>query len=86
MCWMAFTVEGKITCVRFPSRLNVAFGNALVLMPQGSLKGARFFSWCNVFLGNGIDSQSNVTFGVKHVTYRVCCLDVGQRSLLVWFS
>ena len=58
MCWMAFTVEGKIACVRFPSRLN-----ALVLAPQGSLKGARFCSWCNVFLGNGFASQCNVIFG-----------------------
>ena len=58
MCWMAFTVEGKITCVRFPSRLNVAFGNALVLVPHGSLKGASFCSWCNVFA-----SQCNVIFG-----------------------
>ena len=63
MCWMAFTVEGKIACVRFPSRCNVAFGNALVLVPQGSLKGASFCSWCNVFLGNGFASQCNVIFG-----------------------
>ena len=50
---MAFTIEGKIACVRFPSWLNVAFGNALVFVPQGSLKGASFCSWCNVFLGSG---------------------------------
>jgi hypothetical protein len=63
MCWMAFTIEGKITCVRFPSRCNVAFGNALVLVSHGSLKGASFCSWCNVFLGNGFVSQCNVIFG-----------------------
>ena len=60
---MAFIVEGKIACVRFPSRLNVAFSNALVLVPHGSLKGASFCSWCNVFLGNGFASQCNVIFG-----------------------
>ena len=63
MCWMAFTIEGKITCVRFPSRCNVTFGSALVLVPQGSLKGASFCSWCNVFLGYGFDSQCNLIFG-----------------------
>ena len=50
---MAFTIEEKTTCVRFPSRRNVAFGNALVFVPWGSLKGASFCSWCNIFLGNG---------------------------------
>ena len=59
---MAFTIEGKISCVRFPSRCNVAFGNALVLVSHGSLKGASFWSWCNVFLGNGFASQCNVIF------------------------
>ena len=63
MCWMAFRKEGKIACVRFPSWCNVAFGNALVLVPQRSLKGASFCSWCNVFLGNGFASQCNVIFG-----------------------
>ena len=28
------------------------FGNALVLVPEGKLSGARFPSWCNAFLGN----------------------------------
>jgi hypothetical protein len=60
---MAFTIERKIACVRFPSRLNVAFENALVFVPQGSLKGASFCSWFNVFLGNGFVSQCNVIFG-----------------------
>ena len=59
---MAYTIEGKITCVRFPSQCNVAFGNALVLVPQGSLKGASFCSWCNVFIGYGFASQCNVIF------------------------
>ena len=63
MCWMAFTIEGKIACVRFPSRLKAAFGNALGLVPQGSLKGARFCLWCNVSLGNGFTSQCNAIFG-----------------------
>ena len=53
MCWLAFTIEGKLACLRFPSWCNVAFGNALVLVPKGKLKGARFSSWCNIFLGNG---------------------------------
>ena len=56
MCQMAFTIEGKIACVRFPSWCNVVFGNALVLVPQGSLKGASFCSWCNVLLGYGFAS------------------------------
>ena len=60
---MAFTIEGKIACVRFRSWLNVVFVNALVLVPQGSLKGASFCSWCNVFLGYGFASQCNVIFG-----------------------
>ena len=63
MCWMAFTIEGKIACVRFPSWCNVAFGNALVLVPHGSLKGSIFCSWFNVILGNGFSSQCNVIFG-----------------------
>ena len=63
MFWMAFTIEGKIACVRFPSRLNVAFDNALVLVPHGSLKGVGFCSWCNVFLGYGFASQCNIIFG-----------------------
>ena len=40
MSQMAFTIEGKITCVRFSSWCNVAFGNALV--PQGNLKVLAF--------------------------------------------
>ena len=60
---MAFTIEGKIACVRFLSQCNVVFGNALVLMPQGSLKGDSFCSWYNVFLGNGFALQCNVIFG-----------------------
>ena len=42
MCWMAFIIEGKIACVRFPSWCNVAFGIAIVLVPQGSLKVLAF--------------------------------------------
>ena len=57
---MTFTIEGKIACVRFPSRCNVVFGNALV--PQGSLKGDSFCSWCNAFIGYGFASQCNVIF------------------------
>ena len=55
MCWLAFTIEGKLACVRFPSRCNVAFGNALVLVPHGKLNGASFCSWCIVFLDNGFE-------------------------------
>ena len=63
MCCMTFTIEGKTSCVRFPSQCNVVFGNALVLLSQGSLKGASFCSWCNVFLHYGFASQCNVIFG-----------------------
>ena len=34
-----------------------------MLVSQGSLKGASFCSWCNIFLGNGFASQCNVIFG-----------------------
>jgi hypothetical protein len=34
-----------------------------MLVIQGSLKGASFCSWYNVFLGNGFASQCNVIFG-----------------------
>jgi hypothetical protein len=55
MCSLALTIEGKLSCVRFPSWCNVAFGNAFVLVPQGKLKGVSFRSWCSVFLGNGFE-------------------------------
>jgi hypothetical protein len=45
--------EGKLACVIFSSLCNVVFGNALVLMPQGRIKGASFCSWCSVLIENG---------------------------------
>jgi hypothetical protein len=44
MCWMAFTIEGKIACVRFPSWLSVAFGNALVFVLHGAFVHGSMYS------------------------------------------
>ena len=79
---MAFTIEGKIACVRFSSQCSVAFGNALVLVPQGSLKGGSFCLWCNVFLGNGFASQCNVIFGnalVDVLQGKIACVRFHSR-------
>jgi hypothetical protein len=42
--------EGKLTYVRFISRCNGVFTNALVLVPEGKMACASFPSWCNLFL------------------------------------
>jgi hypothetical protein len=53
MCKLTFIIEVKLASVEFPLECNPTFDNALVLVPQRSLTGARFSSWCNLFLGNG---------------------------------
>ena len=53
MCYLAFTIEGKLSFIIFPSECNVGFGNALTLVPHQKLTFASFYSSCNVFLGNG---------------------------------
>ena len=53
ICKLAFIIEEKPACIRFPSKCNVSFGNAFVLVPHEKLTGASFYSSCNVFLGDG---------------------------------
>ena len=33
MCKLAFTIEGKLACIRFLSKCNVGFDNAVMLVP-----------------------------------------------------
>ena len=49
---LSLIIEGKISCVIFPSWCNIVFGNAFVLVLEEKLVGARNPSWWNLFLGN----------------------------------
>ena len=55
-------LEGKLTCISFPSLYNFVIRNAFVLVRKGKLTCVRIPSWCNVFDGNVVVPVGMLTY------------------------